>query len=711
MRSRVPASVLLLLLLSLPASGVLLSPLPDEPLTQAAERLKARDYRSAHDLALKSREGGVRDFVAGYAAYRSASYGEATGLLERATATYPLLGEYAQLYRADALYRTEKYNEALAATRKVLKEHPDSILKRQIILLEADILFARKEWQPALTAYLTFIDKYASGSDSVTALSKGAACKECLGEKDAAAGFYRSIWLNYPASPVATTAGEHLKRLTAAGARVAPYNREELFHRASTLSDLRQYDAALAALEALPVTTMDEEFTSHILLKKGQTLFKLRRYQDAGDLMNRIATAGAPQVRDEALYWQSRSLDKIGKDEEASRIFLHLADTFPKSSLADDALMQAALIRKDQRNMTQSLSLLDRMLTTYPRSDLRQRALWESGWALYLSGAYPAAIERFRSLAESPEVREKALYWLGRCHEATSNRENAATVFAMLYKEYPAGFYTVRYLKSSDARDRLTSSADFTQTIPVPAGYERIKALITLGLVDEARLELSAERKKLGKQKSALGLARLFLELGDFKTPMGLAKYDTLSSVTTENLRLWNLSFPLPYREPVTEQVQRTGLPESLVYAVMRTESSFSTTVLSPAGAVGLMQLMPATAKEVSKKGRTFNAAELTRPDFNISCGAQHLKDLLKQHDNSLVLAVAAYNAGSGPVNRWRKRFGTLREDEFIENIPYGETREYVKKVLASAELYHRIYNLQPALFATISSTRMTSRL
>jgi soluble lytic murein transglycosylase len=147
-------------------------------------------------------------------------------------------------------------------------------------------------------------------------------------------------------------------------------------------------------------------------------------------------------------------------------------------------------------------------------------------------------------------------------------------------------------------------------------------------------------------------------------------------------------------------EVGRTGVPESLVYAVMRAESSFSPTVLSPAGAVGLMQLMPSTARQIAGKGSSFNAADLTRPEFNISCGVKHLKDLTRVHDNSLVLTVAAYNAGSGTVNRWRKKFGTLREDEFIENIPYGETREYVKKVLTGAEIYHRLYNLEPAVLA-----------
>ena len=709
MRSRVLPLLVLPLLLSVPASGLLLTPLPDDQLARAAERLKSRDYAGARQLALKTAEGGMRDFVAGYSAYRSGGYEEAAGLLDRAATSYPLLGDYALFFRADALFRTERLDGALLAVRQLLREYPDSILRRRGLLLEADILYARKEWGVALTAYLTFVEKYAEGSDAVTALSRMAACREALGEKEAAAGLYRSLWLNHPASPLAEPAEGQLRLLAAAGVPVPPFSREELFQRASTLSDLRRYEAVLPALDAIPAGNVPDELSSRILLKKGQTLYNLRRYRDAEELLSRLEGGGAAALRDDILYWHARALDKIDRDDDAVRTYLSLAESFPKSPKADDALLQAALIRKEQRNTVQTVTLLERLLRAYPQTAHRQRALWEIGWTRYLAGDHAAAAERFRKLAESPETREKALYWLGRSYEASGNRESAGTVFAMLAAEYPSGFYAVRYVQGRGTSERVVSPAEFTRTVPVPAGYERIKALITLGLADEARLELAAERKKLGKAKSVT-LARLYLELGDYKTPMGLVRPEGLTTVTADTLRLWNLSYPLPFREPVTEQAGRSGIPESLIYAVIRTESSFSPTVQSPAGAVGLMQLMPATAREVAGKGQTVTAADLTRPELNIFCGVRHLKDLLKLHDNSLVLAVAAYNAGSGNVNRWRKRFGSLREDEFIETIPFGETREYVKKVLGGAELYHRLYNLEPlSVLSALPASRQPS--
>jgi soluble lytic murein transglycosylase len=106
------------------------------------------------------------------------------------------------------------------------------------------------------------------------------------------------------------------------------------------------------------------------------------------------------------------------------------------------------------------------------------------------------------------------------------------------------------------------------------------------------------------------------------------------------------------------------------------------------------MQLMPATAKEAAKgMGENITIPRLHRPDLNILLGTRHLKGLLVRFNGNVVSAVAAYNAGAAPVQRWRKRHPTLREDEFIESIPYPETREYVKKVMAAAEIYRRIYS------------------
>ncbi|HEY6837431.1 MAG TPA: lytic transglycosylase domain-containing protein, partial [Geobacteraceae bacterium] len=143
----------------------------------------------------------------------------------------------------------------------------------------------------------------------------------------------------------------------------------------------------------------------------------------------------------------------------------------------------------------------------------------------------------------------------------------------------------------------------------------------------------------------------------------------------------------------------------------IKAESSFSPTALSPVGAVGLMQLMPATAAIVlDGKGNKGGADRLTRPEVNIRAGVKHLKDLLALYDGNPVAAIAAYNAGAGNVNKWRKRFGALPPDQFIESIPFGETREYVKRVLATADIYNRLYHIgRPISFSQLATSPDTA--
>ena len=155
------------------------------------------------------------------------------------------------------------------------------------------------------------------------------------------------------------------------------------------------------------------------------------------------------------------------------------------------------------------------------------------------------------------------------------------------------------------------------------------------------------------------------------------------------------MAYPLAFRELVAGNAAESKIAESLIYSIMRAESNYSPSALSPAGAVGLLQVMPATAAAIAKSGSDKGISlRLTRPEFNIRLGVKHLKDLLEIYDGNLVMAVAAYNAGSGNVGRWIKRFGKLPKDLFIENIPFPETREYVKNVLVGIEIYKMLYKL-----------------
>jgi soluble lytic murein transglycosylase len=675
-----------LVLLSLTASGSN-SPNTESPLVKAAEGMRRNDFRAAFDAALRAPAGGARDLLAGVAAYRLGRYDEALAPLASAAETYPLLAEYALWYRADALQHIGRSSEALPVLARLKKDHPQTTLLRKAELLEADALFAAKEYRGALAAYEKFIEKYASGNDALSSLFNSASCRENLCDLKGAAATFRKVWLAYPGSPLADRAEENLKRLYAGGEKEVPYTAEELYRRGVTLYDLRKYRDAIRTFDGiLSAMSPAPELKGKILLRKGQALYRTRNFADAEAA---FAAGGAVKGdgNDEFLYWQAKAMDRIGRDTEAAELFLKAAAKAPKSETADDALFEAALIRKGEGKKEEALRLLAKVVADYPLSSLKNRILWEDAWTRYLGGDQKGAQESFRRLTELPDFREKGLYWLGRSLQASGNIDEAAKAMGMLAKEFPYGFYTVHYLNGGKEMKPIRS-ADLLLKSPLPSGYDKTKALISLGMYDDARRELSRERKKVvSKPKGLAAIARLYAEMGDFNTPYALAKENPRD---LERELYWSLVYPKAYAGDVTESAAKNRVPEGFVYSVIRAESGFSPTVVSPAGAVGLMQLMPTTAKAVA--GKEVDHSALTTPQLNIRYGVRHLKDLREGYRGNPVLTAAAYNAGSGSVARWQKKFGNLREDEFIENIPFAETREYVKKVVAGAEIYEALY-------------------
>ncbi len=275
---------------------------------------------------------------------------------------------------------------------------------------------------------------------------------------------------------------------------------------------------------------------------------------------------------------------------------------------------------------------------------------------------------------------------------------DAEGYYRQLLDEFPAGFYATWHRGQKglpDLREPL-GQRDSLAELPLLTGYEKPRLLASLGLLEESRSEVAAVRKKGGDKKSLFpGLARIYLELQDYGSAIALFLQNRPIKWDKASLPLWTAGYPQAFSELVTAHAGGNGLSEGLVYALIRAESGFSPAIKSPAGAIGLMQLMPATAKQTAREKGEFNPQRLTVPEYNIKLGTRHLKDLLQDYQGEPVYAIAAYNAGAAAVDRWRKGMKGVAMDEFIESIPYQETRDYVKKVYASAATYRRLYGVK----------------
>lgn len=670
----------------------------DDRLSSAAGLFRDKEYQAAYALVEKSIESPQRSFLQGVAALRAGKPEEALLPLAAAEQKLPLLADYAVLYQAEALLSLKKYPEAAAKAASIGRLYPASLLLRRSEKLYADALFESGDYPGALKAFQGFVEKYATGSDAIDAVFQGAGCREKLGNNSGAIQSYRNLWINNPATSQARKSRERIRELEKQGLKAAPYTVDELLKRASYLYSQNEFTAALETLELITVKDQTPPVAARIDLRTGLARYKLRQYKLAEKHLLRASTSSLAGISSEARFWLAKTLERQNQNERALALYGALATEGKQQEFADDALMEAAGLKRALGQYLEAARLFEQSAKLCPDTKVASRALWEAGWSFYLAGNYIAAVDIFKTLLKDEAQREKVLYWLGRSLENVGNIESAASWYRMLYDEYPAGFYACWYREQKGIKDtrEALGGRNALAELPLPAGFEKPRLLASLGMLEEARNEMRVARKKAGDKKNSFsGLSRIYLEMADYSSAISLFMQNLPMAWEKGTLPLWTAGYPLAYNGLVARYAAENGLSEGLVYALIRAESGFRPAVKSPAGAIGLMQMMPATAKQTAREKGTFDPQRLTSPEYNIRLGTRHLRDLMKGYDGDAIYVAAAYNAGSGALERWRKKLAGLKKDEFIESIPYQETRDYVKKVYAAAATYRQLYGVR----------------
>jgi len=634
-------------------------------LAQAAVRFRDKEFAEAAAVAKKAGDSPQRTFFLGTAMLRMGKADEALPLLAAAEAKLPLTADYAALFQAEALQKLKKYPEAAGKAASMAKAYPASLLVRRSEKLYADIIYEAGDYAGALKAYQGYVEKYPSGADSVEALFQAARCREETGDSNGSSLIYRNIWLNNPTSSYSKKSQERLTGLNKAGIKTAPYTSEELLRRASILAGQNDHSSSLQVLQSIPADGQTAAVAARIDLRTGLSQYRLRNWKLAEKSLVKAAGSTFPGIRSEARFWMAKSLERQDRDERAFELYMELAGEGRKQEFADDALMEAAGLRRSQGRYSDAARLFELVVKDSPDSKLISRANWEIGWCRYLAGEYAVAAESFRSLLKDEAIREKALYWLARALEQSSGTD-ADAQYRTLLDEYPAGFYAAWYRAQKgikDLREPLGQSNGLNE-LPVIAGFEKPRLLASLGMAEESRSEMAAARKKAGDKKSLFpGLARIYLEIQEYSSAISLFLQNRPVKWDKASLPLWPAGYPLVYSDLVARDTAANGLSEGLIYALIRAESGFSPAIKSPVGAIGLMQLMPATAKATAREKGAFNPQQLTVPEYNIKLGTRHFRDLMKDYNGDVIYSVAAYNAGATAVDRWRKNAKGLKED------------------------------------------------
>jgi len=355
----------------------------------------------------------------------------------------------------------------------------------------------------------------------------------------------------------------------------------------------------------------------------------------------------------------------------------------------------------------------------FPDTSWEEEAAWGEAWCYYLLGEYEACADHLREcvLEEVWDLSiPRALYWQARCLQRAGRLAESRVVYERTRNGYPDSFYSVL------AEWRLTGKALKEIIVPQAEGvgvqandpgepkvFEKLAdpalpLLVETGLLKDAVARLDWLRK--GARAEGVtqeDWVQAYCLAGDYLKGLRLARREGLLAPRLEEgiyardpdaKRFLHLLYPFPARFDIQEKARQRGLDPFLVAGLIHQESVFMHDAISPAGAIGLMQIMPATGRRVAEKIglEGFGVASLQDPEVNVTIGTAYLEGLASRYEEDWPKVFAAYNAGPGAVARWTAFMPSAETDEFVEGIRYRETRIYVKKVLFNWSRYHRIY-------------------
>jgi len=441
----------------------------------------------------------------------------------------------------------------------------------------------------------------------------------------------------------------------------------------------------------------------------GEVYRRARKRDQEKEVLNQIVRefSQTPEAAD-AFYRIAEIFWNQGKNREALTGFKQLRERYPESPDIDHAEFARGRIYESLKIPSEAIQIYRNFSKNFPRSRWGAQATWRLAWIHYLAADYDEAHTAFKRIATGkyPEhYRTGARFWQARTAEQLGNQEEAKGLYRQILSRTGDNYYQG---PSRNALGRLGEVVEKRkpvdgQTLPnptVPSNQNlsfhlaRAQKLSDLSQHRFAVAELDRVRDQTGKDSSLrIMLMQQYARNQGYDRSVRLAIQFGNSS---EEFRRYR--YPLAYWEIIKKEAAERGLDPYLILALIRQESLFDPDAISPASALGLMQLLPSTAgREAANMGLLYPGPEkLFEPDLNLRLGIHHLQRLIKIYPNSLAKALAAYNAGRRPVNRWKKRFASLDEEEFIERIPYRETRGYVKLVLRNYWTYKELYDNQP---------------
>ncbi len=644
----------------------------------------------------------------GYYDYSKAHYQDAAKWLARAK-NDPLLSDYALYWSAETNIALNHDADALAQLKEFHEKYPDSVMTESALQALGTTALALNQAAEALAA----LDAYALTSQRPTLLFLRGEAREQSAQPVEAAKDYQAIYLQYPTSEQAREASEKLNflRSSKSGEQIPPIPldrqlahagilfgakqwgdaRNEYSHLVSQLSGAERERAALRVLEC------------ELQLGSAPTVLI--------DL--KVADADVDAERYLALAQWYRSQQR---DVEMATAVESAVSRAPASEWSEAALFLAGNYYWVQLNRDRAAGYYKRLADNFPMMADAKASQWRVAWVAVLKRQPEAGdlltehLRRFPGSQFTPD----ALYWLGRLAEEASNPSLARGYYAKLQERYPQNYFeSLAMARVRSLGAGPVTNAEALEKIPpvlpaqplgaIPAAaterQARADALRLIAFDASAELELRAAYASTGEPRLLLEAAQAAVAAGHVGAAIVTVRqiYPQLDSRPFDQVPhdVWLVAYPLPFVSSIRQWSAHAGIDPMLTAGLIRQESAFEPDAHSGANAFGLMQLLPKTARQMAKKSKVkYSHALLFDPDYNVRLGTTYVAGL-KNDFGSVESALAAYNAGEDRVTSWTAGQSYRDLAEFVDSIPFTETREYVEIVTRNADIYRKLYGGQ----------------
>jgi soluble lytic murein transglycosylase len=639
----------------------------------------------------------------GLARYRRGEFTAALPLFANAGLASSPLGNYARYYIGMTELRMGRHADARRTFESLVQRKPEGHLAIAAALGAGEAAEAAKDFNAAVQIYEGLAtDKTAVSEEAVSRLGRAALA---AGDRRKAAAAYSRVYYEFPLTAAATAAGA---QLTGLEAHVERRGHDIDLGRAQVLFGARRYAEARTAFADVRRHTSGDE-RDLVDLRIAQSDFHLRRWPAARDGLRPLLDRGP--VRAEARYFHLAAIRELGDHGEFVRLTRALVREFPDSPWAEEALnglgTHYILVSQDD----QAAEVFGELFRRFPAGARAERAAWKYGWWKYKTGGYAEAARVFEQASANfprSDYRPSFLYWAGRSHGRLGARGPADARMRLVYTDYGNSYYgrlAERTLRASNARTAdliVPASSPPVMASDTPVSYPNsrtIRLLLAAGLYDEALSELRHAQRVAGPSPVIdATIAWTFSRQGELRRGINLMRrtypqFLTASGQQDLPTEILEVIFPLTYWDSIQRHSKVHGLDPYLVAALIAQESTFDPRIKSPANAVGLMQIVPATGRRMAQAAglRKFTPAMLTDPEINLRLGTLYFARLVKQFGGTHY-ALASYNAGENRIVRWKAERPGIDQDEFIDDIPFPETQNYVKRILGTAENYRMLY-------------------